>query len=268
MREGASKVAVWCGTPGGDRLRRMLRWLVPLTGSEADLDRLVEWPDVEDWKIVRHEKHGAVLCGERFEALDDYETVEEVAETLLAVINRTASFVLQGDFQGAHRDHIVEQRQEGDHVIMFAETGIYTVSGVAAKLTWTKHAPDGSVIETPEDREREPLAENYAKLIPLLEAYPDLTDALRYMKEEPDLRGYYKVGEAILRALGKPKKWDTLVGLGWTTDDELRRFTKSTHERRHHAATGPDKPMNDSEARAFVRALLDKLIVHLHRAGP
>jgi len=183
VREGASKVAVWCGTPGGDRLRRMLRWLVPLTGSEADLDRLVEWPDVEDWKIVRHEKHGAVLCGERFEALDDYETVEEVAETLLAVINRTASFVLQGDFQGAHRDHIVEQRQEGDHVIMFAETGIYTVSGVAAKLTWTKHAPDGSVIETPEDRERELLAENYAKLIPLLEAYPDLTDALRYMKD-------------------------------------------------------------------------------------
>ncbi len=81
-------------------------------------------------------------------------------------------------------------------------------------------------------------------------------------------RHNYKVGEAILRAIGKPKKWDALVGLGWTTNDELRRFTKSTHERRHHAVPGPDKPMNDSEARTYVRGLLDKLIAHLDSTGP
>ena len=71
-----------------------------------------------------------------------------------------------------------------------------------------------------------------------------------------------------MRALGKPKKWDTLVGLGWTTDDELWRFTRSAQKRRHHAETGPDKPMNDSEARTFVRGLLDKLIKHLDSGTP
>ena len=246
----------------------MMRWLVTLTGSEADLDRLVELPDGDDWQIVRHEKHGAVLCSVSFEALDDYETVGEVAEALLADINRTAAFVLQGGFQGAHRGHIVEQRQDGDHVIMFAEAGIYAVSGGVAKLTWKKLAPDGSVIETSEDREWERQAEHYVKLMPLLASNHHLVAALDYLETEPDLRGYYKAGEAILRALERPKKWDALVELGWTTDGELRRFTKSAHERRHHAVPGPDRPMTDSEARTFVRGLLDKLIAHLDSAGP
>jgi hypothetical protein len=39
----------------------MTRWLVTLEGDAADLDRLVEWPDGDDWKIVRHEERGVVL---------------------------------------------------------------------------------------------------------------------------------------------------------------------------------------------------------------
>ncbi len=176
----------------------MTRWLVTLTGTEADLDRLVELPDGDDWQIIRHDKRA---------------------------------------------------------------------SG-ATRLGWVKLAPDGTVIETSEDREKQQQAKDYAKLVALLEAHPDLADALRYMDEEPDLRGYYKVGEAILRALGRPKKWDALARLNWTTNDELRRFTKPTQKRRHHAVTGPDRPMNDSEARTYVRGLVDKLIAHLDSTGP
>ena len=38
---GAGKVAVWCDTPGSDRLHRMTRWIVTLAGSEVNLDQLV-----------------------------------------------------------------------------------------------------------------------------------------------------------------------------------------------------------------------------------
>ncbi len=76
------------------------------------------------------------------------------------------------------------------------------------------------------------------------------------------------MGEAILRALGRPKKWAIIAKLGWASDDEVRRFKDSTQVRRHHAVPGPDKPMTDSEARAFVRDLLDKLIKHLDSGTP
>ena len=214
---------------------------------------------------MRHEKGGVVLCSQRFEILDDYAAVGEAAEAIISDINRAATFVLP-DFQGVHRGHTVEQRQERDHVIL--PLGLAVEASGVASLGWVKLAPDGTVIETSENREKQQQAKDYAKLVALLETHPDLADAIRYLEEEPDLRGYYKVGEAILRAIGKPKKWDALVGLGWTANDELWRFTKSTHERRHHAVSGPDKPMNDSEARTYVRGLLDKLIAHLDSAGP
>ena len=58
----------------------MTCWLVTLIGTEADLDRLVELPDGDDWQVIRHDKRGVVLCGTRLEALDDYAAVGEVAE--------------------------------------------------------------------------------------------------------------------------------------------------------------------------------------------
>ena len=238
----------------------MMRWLVTLAGAAADLDRLVELPDGSDWEIVRHEKHGAVLCGKRFEALDDYETVGEVAEALLADINRTATFLLQGGFQGVRRAHTVEQREEREHVIMSADTGIYALTGFAANLTWTKRAPDGSVIEISEDREREQLTENYAKLVPLLEANRHLAAALDYIQDGDDWDSSYKAFEAIRDSIGGRA---ALLKTRWCSKRALSRFTQSAQPDRHHAWPEVEERMTEAEGRAFVRGLLGKLIAHL-----
>ncbi len=244
----------------------MTRWIVTLAGSEADLDQLAGWPDGDDWRIIRHEKRGVVLCGERFEALDDHDSLRRAAEDLIEHLNRAARLRLT-DFQGVTLGATVEQGQGGDHLALLAHDAVHV--HVAAKATVTAHVRlDAAITGAPTQSDTPQPGADCARLVALLEAHPDLSDALRYLEEEPDLRGYYKVGEAILRALGRPKKWETIAKLGWASDDEVRRFKGSTQVRRHHAVPGPDKPMTDSEARAFVRDLLHKLIAHLDSGTP
>ncbi len=73
------------------------------------------------------------------------------------------------DFQGVHRGHTLEQRQERDHVVLPLSL-VVEASGVAS-LGWVKLAPDGTVIETSEDREKQQQAKDYAKLVALLETH-------------------------------------------------------------------------------------------------
>ena len=244
----------------------MTRWLATLAGDAADQDRLVELPDGDDWQVVHHERHGIVLCGDRFERLSDDGSLRREAEALIKHLNYAVRYRF-ADFQDVTLGATIEQKQGGDLVALHVHDTLHL--HVAAKATVQTHVHLDAAIADPPARPNtlDPGADS-ARLVRLQEAHPDLADAFRYLEHEPDLRGYYKVGEATLRALGKPKKWDTLVGLGWTTDDELWRFTKSTHERRHHAVTGPEKPMTDSEARTYVRSLLDRLIAYLDRMTP
>ena len=133
---------------------------------------------------------------------------------------------------------------------------------VAAKATVHAQVRLDAVIADPPDPPNTPRpGADYARLVALLEAHPDLADALRYLEEEPDMRGHYKVAEAIRLAVGS--KWNTLVSLGWTTDAELRRFRQSTQPRRHHKGRAPDKPLTEAQADTYVRTLLAKLITHL-----
>ena len=244
----------------------MTRWLVTLGGDATDLERLVEWPDGDDWQITRHDKRGVVLCGARFEALDDHDSLRRAAEDLIEHLNRAARLRLT-DFQGVILGATVEQGQDGDHLALLAHDAVHV--HVAAKATVHAHVRlDAVLTDAPAQSDTPQPGADCMRLVALLEAHPDLANALRYLEEEADLRGYYKVGEAILRALGRPKKWDTFNKLGWASDDEVRRFTGSTQTRRHHAVPGPDTPMSDSEARTFVRDLLDKLIKHLDSMTP
>lgn len=243
----------------------MTRWLVALNGAEADLERLVEWLNGEDWQISRHEKRGVVLCSLRFETVDDYEIVGRTAEALIQHINRSARHQAS-DFQGVSRGMIVEQRQDRDHMIV--PVGLAVETDTAASISWVKLAPNGTVIETSEDRAKEEQASGFHRLVLLQEVHSDLADALRYLEEEPGMYGFYKMGEAILRAIGRPKKWNALVELGWTSDDELRHFTQSTHVKRHHRHAGPQKPMTVRDADTYSRGLLDKLIAHLDSTTP
>lgn len=244
-----------------------MRWLVSLTGESADLDRLVGWQHAEDWQIIRHETRGVVLCGSRFEGADSSESVVQIADELIYHIIRSAKH-LASDFQGVSRGAIVEQFQDEEkvHYHIHARDGLYVLMGADAYLV--KRAPDGTIIETSEDLANKQRASGFPRLVRLQEANSHVADALLYLEQEPNMYGFYKVGEAILRAIGKPKKWDALVvELGWTSDDELWRFTKSTHRKRHHLGKGPQNSMEEREAAAYVRALLDKLITHLESAA-
>ena len=113
MPLAARYLSPWRAGPGDDTLRHMTRWLVTLAGDAADLDQLVEWPAAADWKIVRHEKHGVAMCGERFEVLDDHGSVRRGGEALLAHLNRAARHRLT-KFQGVSLGAIVEQEKGGD----------------------------------------------------------------------------------------------------------------------------------------------------------
>jgi hypothetical protein len=239
------------------------RWLVVLAGAEADLARLIEAQPGEDWQIVRHEEQGVILCGPRFDTQGGYESVGRIAERLISHINRTARWYLASDFQGASCAKIVDQ--SCGHTIVFLDSAVEIEVGGSALVTTT--APNGTV-ETSEDRAGRERVRNSPRLVALQEKHPDLGEALRYLDEEPSMYGFYKVGEAILCAIGKPKEWKALVKLGWTSDDELCRFTRSTHTKRHHRVAGPRKRMSLREAEAYVRGLLAKLMTHLDGPSP
>ena len=108
----------WCfTTPACERrLLSMTRWLVTLAGDAADLDRLVELPDGDVWQVVRQDKRGVVLCGARFEALDDHASLRRAAEDLIEHLNRAARHRLT-EFQGVTLGATVEQVQGGDHLV-------------------------------------------------------------------------------------------------------------------------------------------------------
>ncbi len=247
----------------------MREWIIELTGKEADLERLVGLRDSDaGWRVERDDRRGVILRSSRLDALEDRSEVRQAAANLVSFVDIAARLSVHRFGGVALADCVLildgQEQFAGSssgnvgHQVLPALTQKAYGAGVGPPRT-----PDGP---PPSPREFEHW--EILQRLKLLSAYPDLADALRYMNEEPDLRGYYKVGEAILRALGRPKKWEIIAKLGWASDDEVRRFTGSAQIRRHHALPGPDKPMTDSEARAFVRDLLDKLIAHLDSSTP
>ncbi len=245
-------------------LSSMTRWLVTLAGAVADLDRLVKLPDGEDWQIIRHEKRGVVLCGERFEQLNDDSSLRRVAGALVEHLNRAAQYHLT-DFQGVTLRATVEQGQGGDHLALLAHDAVHV--HLAGKATVPAHVRlDAAITGAPTQSDTPQPGADCARLVALLEAHPDLADALGYLEDEPNMPGYYKTAEAIRDAVGG--NWSTLVNLGWTTDAELRRFRQSTQPQRHHKGHAPAKPLTEAQADTYVRALLAKLVAHLDSAGP
>ena len=247
----------------------MREWIIELTSKEADLERLVGLRDSDaGWRVERDDRRGVVLRSSRLDALEDRSEVRQAAADLDSLIDIAARqsvnrfggvaladcvLILDGQEQFA-----VSTSGNVGHQVLPTFTQKAYGAGVGPPRT-----PDG-----PPPSRRESEHWEILQRFKLLSAHPDLASALRYMNEEPDLRGYYKVGEAVLRALGRPKKWEIIAKLGWASDDEVRRFTGSTQVRRHHAVPGPDKPKTDSEARDFVRDLLNKLIAHLDSSTP
>lgn len=53
-----------------------------------------------------------------------------------------------------------------------------------------------------------------------------------------------------------------MVGWGWTSDDEIKRFKKTCHHYRHYEEALPPNPPTMEEARSFVRQLLVQALNH------
>ena len=144
----------------------MTRWLVTLAGDAADLDRLVELPDGDVWQVVRQDKRGVVLCGARFEALDDHASLRRAAEDLIEHLNRAARHRLT-EFQGVTLGATVEQVQGGDHLALLAHDAVHV--HVAAKATVHAHLRlDAAIADPPTQSNTPQPGADFARLVALL----------------------------------------------------------------------------------------------------
>ena len=239
----------------------MTRWLVTLTGTEADLDRLVEWPDGDDWQVVRHEKRSVVLCGERFETLSDHDSVRRIAEALIEHLNRAARHHLT-DFQSVTLGTTVEQGQDGDHLALLGHDAVHVHE--TAKVIVTPHVHEDAVITgAPTQSDTPQPGVDCARLVALLEADHHLTVALDYIQDSGDWGNSYKAFEAIRDSVGGHA---ALLKTGWCRKRALDRFTQVVPE--HDDWPEVEQRMIDAEGRAFVLDLLTKLIAYLNSTTP
>jgi len=239
----------------------MTRWLVTLTGTEADLDRLVEWPDGDDWQVVRHEKHSVVLCGERFETLSDHDSVRRIAEALFEHLNRAARHHLK-DFQNVTLGTTVEQGRDGDHLALLGHDAVHVHE--TAKVIVTPHVcADAVITSAPTQSDTPQPGVDCARLVALLEANRHLTVALDFIQDSGDWGNSYKAFEAIRDSVGGHA---ALLKTGWCSKRALNRFTQVVPE--HDDWPEVEQRMIDAEGRAFVLGLLTKLIAYLDSTTP
>ncbi len=232
----------------------MTRWLVTLTGTEADLDRLVEWLDGDDWQVVRHEKHSVVLCGERFETLSDHDSVRRIAEALIEHLNHAARHHLT-DFQSVTLGTTVEQGQDGDHLALLGHDAVHVHE--------TAHVHEDAVLTSaPAQSDVPQPGAACARLVALLEADHHLAVALDYIQDSGDWGTSYKAFEAIRDSVGGH---EALLKTGWCSKRALDRFVQPD---RDHDWPEVEQRMIDAEGRAFVLDLLTKLISHLDGSTP
>ncbi len=203
-----------------------------------------------------------VLRSSQLDALEDRSEVRQVAANLVSLVDLAAQSVHRFSGVALADCVLILDGQEQFAGSSSGNVGHQVLPALTQKAygagVGPPPAPDGTP-PSPREYEQWEMLQRFK----LLEAHPDLTAALRYMKEEPGMAGYYKAAEAIKDAVGG--KRDMLVSLGWTTKRELTRFRRSTQHERHHRGRGPAKPLNEAQANTYVRDLLDKLIKHLDR---
>ncbi len=240
----------------------MTRWLVTLGGDATDLERLVEWPDGDDWQITRHDKRGVVLCGARFEALDDHDSLRRAAEDLIEHLNRVARLRLT-DFQGVTLGATVEQGQGGDHLALLAHDAVHV--HVAAKATVHPHVRLDAAIDPPIQSNTPQAGADCVRLVALLEADRHLVAALDYIQDGDDWDNTWKAFEAVRKIIGGQQ---ALRDTRWWSRRALNRFTQSVQPDRHHDWPEVDQSMTEAEGRAFVLDLLEKLIASREKRAP
>lgn len=211
----------------------MPRWRVWIEGWKRDLQRLKDHSGDTDWCIefddpIEHH----YIRAERFENLDTAAEVHASATALvdeisLAALSRWAGFgrIMVGA--------VHEMRRNG--------TGHQTVMV-------------GTAIEYREDADHE--TGSIEERIALLHDFPNVANALRYIRDMSDWNSYYRAYEAI----GKSGE---IVKRGLVSKSECERFSSSARAR-HHKVHSPNKsPMTKGQGRVWITNVVRRLVASL-----
>jgi len=234
----------------------MPEWIIELSASDDDLERLLRLPERPDWHIEMYGNRGVVIRGGRFDREADHRRVSDIAKTFVEKLDRALRRETRGFKEVTFKG--VNEIKDGGLIAYgtgraMAGTARIEAHGVAIGL-------DGKVIRGPD--QSEVAAQRSLRLVELQDTHADLADALRYLDGNPDMAALFKAYEAICAAVsGK----DVPIKMKWTTQQKRRRFTGSAQPHRHHDWRGevPAEPMSREEAKTYVHDLLNKLIVYL-----
>lgn len=225
------------------------RWRVMLHGDVFDLETAEEGFLLPDVFVLRAGKV-FYLVGEIFEAFDTYKEVRSSAQETISTLNLTLRLT-NPDFQSVKiGSSIIERRADGSsatHRWMYAEAGHVRIRGGVAVLK-----VEGQVSPPP----RQPtLAERVALVA---EANEYFASALRAFDAEPkNYKDLYIAYETVKKGSSPTQDFEVLIGLSWTTDEELKRFRETANYHRHgfpRKMRVPEMPL--AEAEELVRRLL------------
>lgn len=228
----------------------MTEWLVRLIGEPVDLKALSGLFDSPDLS-VREDEADYYLRSSDFEVLTEADDVRLRASELVQRINGIASVSL-GSFVAVSLDDVVRIGQDGKrlhHMTLLVQ------SRWVASFTAT--SPDGTVLRSSQQADAD-----IVSWAALADQNSRVARALRiFGNREQNWDNLYKVYEAIEDDVGRRN----IVDNGWASEKKISRFTSTANnalvvgdEARHghEKHEPPKKPMSLSEARSFVKSIL------------
>lgn len=238
----------------------MTEWLVELKGERLDLQYLSRQLSSEEWSVS--DKEGRYyLRSARFNSLTDARDVLDDAAEFLAVINGLAN-VQSSDFHAVELAGIarVEEGEKPPTQFLFPKS-ISARIGMYGELTARKLGDTGDTT----DSQRQPTV--LESWLAIADQDPKVRKALRILGSQENNWGTLrKVYEVLEGDAGQPTK---IAKYGWADVEEIKRFIESASD---PDASGDDavhgytkrplhfSPMSLSEARSFIRDLLEKWI--------
>lgn len=215
----------------------MKEWMVKLKGHQEDLSRLSVLLSSSTAHIVE-ENDNYYLKSAEFNALEDHVDVLAAAKNLIEVINAYAMIDF-GDFEAVQTD---------DTVISIADDG--KKDRVRFHGLTLRFLPSTTRIDFQVDA-----------WISLAKQNREIADALHFYCER-NWFNFWKAYEIVRDGVGGER---ILIKQGWTTKEELNRFTQTAQSRAvlgdaaRHASKKyrpPSKPMNLPEAKTFIEKIL------------
>jgi hypothetical protein len=238
----------------------MKDWRIRLIGHGFDLEDLSTQEGSSDW-IIFKEEGDYFLKSSLFDDLKDAEEVRKVATDILDKLNGLAKLRFT-NFQPLKIDAVSYIDDSGKkHQFVLIHSATLTMrSRLSATATVVK---SDDTIDASDKRQPSIVELGYS----IAKKDANVAEALRIFGSlETNWFNLYKVFEIIRDDVGGH---DQLIRTGWTSKKKIRRFTGTAQsseilgdEARHVRYKGgpPSDPMSLSEAKSFVKAMLEQWI--------